>query len=250
MREVRRWSWVAVIPFLLIAVAWIVTSRLHVVDQAFLPQPSDVAKSVRYLATREFIFGHLAPSAKRVSVAFLISSVFSVLVGLLCAQSRSIAKTVLPFFSFIRYLPVPSFVPLCILYFGIGDGQKVAVIVIGVLFQLTILLADDFSSVHTELVDAGRTFGLRGFRLLKRVVFPAAAPSVWDHLRIGAGWAWSYMVLSELVAGSQGVGYFVVQSQRYLQTANVFAGILYVGLLGLATDAFFRLLGARWFKWR
>jgi NitT/TauT family transport system permease protein len=112
-----------------------------------------------------------------------------------------------------------------------------------------LLFAFDAASVPKELIEGGRTFGLTRFQIVRRIVLPWALPSMWDDMRVSAGWAWSYLVLAELVAGNRGVGYFVVQSQRYLQTENVFAGILFIGILGLATDLLFRFTASRLFRW-
>lgn len=155
-----------------------------------------------------------------------------------------------PLFGFTRYLPVASIVPLCILWFGVGDVQKIAVITIGVVFQLVLLLSYDSSSVPKELIESGATFGLKRHQILRRIVVPYAMPAIWDHLRISAGWAWSYLVLAELVAGNKGVGYFIVQSQRYLETEKVFAGIIFIGILGVLTDLLFRLSAKRLFRWQ
>jgi len=146
-------------------------------------------------------------------------------------------------------LPVAALVPLCILWFGIGDAQKIAVITIGVVFQLILVISADSAAVPQELIEAGRTFGLSRSQVLWRIVVPWSMPAIWDDLRIAAGWAWSYLVLAELVAGDRGIGYFIIQSQRYLETDRVFAGILFVGILGVLTDLLFRVSGARLFRW-
>jgi NitT/TauT family transport system permease protein len=135
------------------------------------------------------------------------------------------------------------------LWFGIGDAQKIAVITIGVVFQLILVISADSVAVPQELIEAGRTFGLSRSQVLWRIVVPWSMPAIWDDLRIAAGWAWSYLVLAELVAGNRGIGYFIIQSQRYLETDRVFAGILFVGILGVLTDLLFRVSGARLFRW-
>lgn len=160
-----------------------------------------------------------------------------------------VARLLEPIFGFTRYLPVAALVPLCILWFGIDDQQKIAVITLGVVFQLVLLFAFDTASVPKELIEGGRTFGLTRFQIVRRIVLPWSLPSMWDDMRISAGWAWSYLVLAELVAGNRGVGYFVIQSQRYLDTDRVFAGILFIGILGLLTDLLFRFTGSRLFRW-
>lgn len=240
----------AVLPFAVLLIAWALVTSTGLVDPVFLPAPGSVLASFVELASGEFIYTHLVPSALRVSAAFLISVAIAFPLGAIGGQVPSIEKVLHPLFGFTRYLPVASLVPLCILWFGVGDAQKIAVIAIGVVFQLALLLAYDSSSVPKELIEAGRTFGLTRRQIIRRIVVPFAMPAMWDHLRISAGWAWSYLVLAELVAGNKGIGYFIVQSQRYLQTDRVFAGILFIGMLGVMTDLAFQLGARRLFRWQ
>jgi NitT/TauT family transport system permease protein len=233
-----------------VLLVWALVTYAGVVDPVFVPTPGSVLASFIDLASSEFVLNHLVPSALRVTAAFLLSVAIAFPLGTISGQVPSVEKLLHPLFGFTRYLPVASLVPLCILWFGIGDGQKIAVITIGVVFQLVLLLAYDSASVPKELIEAGRTFGLTRSQILRRIVVPFALPAMWDHLRVSAGWAWSYLVLAELVAGNKGVGYFVVQSQRYLQTDKVFAGILFIGLLGVLTDVMFRLSAKKLFQWQ
>lgn len=231
-------------------VVWALITYAGLIDPVFLPTPGSVLASFIELASGDFVLNHLVPSVMRVMTAFLLSVAIAFPLGTIGGQVPWVEKQLHPLFGFTRYLPVASLVPLCILWFGVGDAQKIAVITIGVVFQLVLLLAYDSASVPKELIEAGRTFGLTKYRILRRIVVPFAMPAIWDHLRISAGWAWSYLVLAELVAGSKGVGYFIVQSQRYLQTDKVFAGILFIGILGAITDMIFRLAAKRMFRWQ
>ena len=231
-------------------VVWALITYAGLIDPVFLPTPGSVLASFIELASGDFVLNHLVPSFMLVMTAFLLSVAIAFPLGTIGGQVPWVEKQLHPLFGFTRYLPVASLVPLCILWFGVGDAQKIAVITIGVVFQLVLLLAYDSASVPKELIEAGRTFGLTKYRILRRIVVPFAMPAIWDHLRISAGWAWSYLVLAELVAGSKGVGYFIVQSQRYLQTDKVFAGILFIGILGAITDMIFRLAAKRMFRWQ
>ncbi|MGH8602402.1 MAG: ABC transporter permease [Gammaproteobacteria bacterium] len=240
----------AALPFLFLLTAWYLVTVTALVDPVFLPSPRQVAESFLSLFSRDFLLGHLLPSFLRVTAAFLLSVAIAFPLGVLCGQLPWVARLVEPLCGFTRYLPVAALVPLCILWFGIDDGQKVAVITIGVVFQLVLLFAVDTASVPQELIEAGRTFGLSRSKIVRRIVLPWSMPAIWDDMRISAGWAWSYLVLAELVAGNRGVGYYVIQSQRFLETERVFAGILFIGVLGVATDLAFRLSGRRMFRWR
>jgi NitT/TauT family transport system permease protein len=219
------------------------------VSGVFLPTPGEVVGSLFGLFNPAFFRDYLVPSVFRVMAAFLLSVAIAFPLGVLSSQVALVERMVHPVASFSRYLPVAAFVPLCILWFGIDDAQKVAVIMLGVAFQLILLVAADTSSVPPEMIETGRTFGLGRYQVLRRIVIPWSMPAIWDDLRISAGWAWSYLVLAELVAGNRGLGYFIAQSQRYLDTDKVFAGVLFIGFLGLLTDLAFRFAGLRLFRW-
>lgn len=228
---------------------WDLTTRNGFIDPIFLPSPEATLNSLITLLTPDFLWQHLLPSIMRITAGFLLSVLIAFPLGILAGQIPSIAKVVHPVCGAARYLPVAALVPICILWFGIFDGQKIAVIVIGVVFQLVLLIAGNTASVPNELIETGLTLGLSRSQMLLRIVIPWSMPSIWEDLRIAAGWAWSYLVLAELVAGNRGVGYFIVQSQRFLETANAFAGIILIGILGLLTDLAFRHLAIRLFRW-
>ncbi|MBF0133463.1 MAG: ABC transporter permease [Magnetococcales bacterium] len=238
------------LPFLFIFLIWSVATESGLTDPVFLPSPQATLYSLSQLFSSNFLVDHLLRSLSRVAAGFAIAVVIAVPLGVLCGQISVVERWVHPVAGFFRYLPVAAFVPLCILWFGIDDGQKIAVITFGVVFQLLLLIAADTAAVPEELIEIGLTLGLKRRRVLISIILPCAAPAIWDDLRISAGWAWSYLVLAELVAGNEGVGYFVIQSQRYLNTADVFAGILLIGLLGLFTDIIFRNLGRIMFHWQ
>jgi NitT/TauT family transport system permease protein len=247
----KRWQYwlVSATPFLVVVLIWYLLTRTGFINPVFLPSPGRVLVSFWGLLSREFLLEHLVPSATRVGGAFLLSLAIAFPLGVLSGQVPWVARLTEPIFGFTRYLPVAALVPLCILWFGIEDEQKIAVITLGVVFQLVLLFAFDTASVPKELIEGGRTFGLSRFQIVRRIVLPSSLPAMWDDMRISAGWAWSYLVLAELVAGSRGVGYFVIQSQRYLETDRVFAGILFIGILGVITDLLFRFTGSRLFRW-
>jgi len=240
---------IGLIPILLLLALWYMLTSTGLVDPIFLPGPVRVLQSFISLLTVSFFREELLPSLLRIGGAFLLSVAVAFPLGIISGQIPVVARLVLPLCGFTRYLPVAALVPLCILWFGIGDGQKIAVITIGVVFQLTLLIFVDSASVPKELIEAGRTFGLSRSGVILRIVLPWSLPTIWDHLRISAGWAWSYLILAELVAGNRGIGYFIIQSQRYLETDRVFAGIIFVGILGLLTDFLFRISASRLFRW-
>jgi NitT/TauT family transport system permease protein len=237
------------LPFILLIIVWHLITYTGAIDAVFLPPPARVLGSFAQLLSKGFLAEHLLPSMVRVGGAFILSIAIALPLGVLAGQVLWVRRLVEPICGFTRYLPVAALVPLCILWFGISDGQKIAVITLGIVFQLVLLFAFDTASVPKELIEAGRTFGLSRAQTVWRIVLPSSMPTIWDDMRISAGWAWSYLVLSELVAGNKGVGYFIIQSQRYLETDRVFAGILFIGILGVITDLLFRVAASKLFKW-
>jgi NitT/TauT family transport system permease protein len=147
-----------------------------------------------------------------------------------------------PMTEFMRYLPVVALVPLTILYFGIGEGQKYAIIFLGTFFQLLLMVADSVSSVDKNLLHSAATLGAGKRQRYFRVLLPAALPSLMDDLRLTIGWAWTYLVVAEMVAADSGLGYVALKSQRFLDTDKIFAALLIIGLVGLVTDWLFRLV--------
>jgi NitT/TauT family transport system permease protein len=244
-------KFLGLIPFCALILIWIFFSKINLVDPIFIPEPDKVLFSfISLFSSSSFILNHFLPSVLRVTGAFFLSVIIAFPIGIISGQISWLSNLVEPIFGFTRYLPIAALVPLCILWFGIGTEQKIAVIILGVVFQLVLLFAYDSASVPEEFIESGRTLGLSRWAIIRRIVIPCSMPSVWDHMRISAGWAWSYLVLAELVAGNNGLGYFIIQSQRFLETDRVFAGILFVGVLGALTDTFFRFTASRFFEWK
>jgi NitT/TauT family transport system permease protein len=146
-------------------------------------------------------------------------------------------------------MPAVAFIPLTIVWVGLGEEQKYLMVWIGTFFQQVLMVQDDVKRVPREYVDIGYTLGMRDPPIIGRIVLPAAAPAIWDTLRITLGWAWTYLVVAELVAASSGLGYRSQVAQRFFQTDVIFVVVLTIGLLGLIMDQVMRLVGLRLFRW-
>ncbi|MDO5403795.1 MAG: ABC transporter permease subunit, partial [Eubacteriales bacterium] len=144
---------------------------------------------------------------------------------------------------------VPAFVPLIMVWVGIGEEAKITVIFLGTLFQLIPMVADDIRSVPEDYINAAYTLGAGRGTVLIKVLIPAMLPRLMDTLRMMMGWAWTYLVVAELVAANSGLGYSILKAQRYLKTPTIFSGILVIGLLGLIIDRTFGLVSRKLFSW-
>jgi NitT/TauT family transport system permease protein len=147
-------------------------------------------------------------------------------------------------------MPVVAFVPLTILWTGTGDTQKLLIIFIGTFFQQVLLIMDNVKSVPRNFIDLGRTLEMPEWRILQRIVLPSAMPGIWDSLRISLGWAWTWLVVAELVAATSGLGYRITTAQRFFLTDLIFGYLLILGILGLATDQAMKYVGRRLFHHR
>ncbi|PWR19508.1 ABC transporter permease [Zavarzinia aquatilis] len=220
-----------------------------VMPAIFLPTPGAVFEALFRMIEEGTLGRHVFASVEVVVLGFLISSAVAVPVGILSGSFRVVQAAVEPLVNFMRYLPVTSFVPLFILWIGIGAEQRITVIVFGTIFQQLIMVADIARRVPNDLLNAAYTLGASRRDALLHVLLPAALPSIIDMLRVTMGWAWTYLVLAELVAASSGLGYISLRAARGFQVDVIFLAIAIIGLLGLCTDQFFRLLRLRATSW-
>jgi NitT/TauT family transport system permease protein len=182
-------------------------------------------------------------------LAFLVASAMAIPVGVLIGSFRAWEAAIEPLVDFVRYMPVVAFVPLTILWVGTDESQKYLVIWIGTFFQQVLLIMDNVKRVPIDFVDLGRTLGLRERAILTRIVVPSSAPGIWDSMRISLGWAWTWLVLAELVAATSGLGYRIVTAQRFFQTETIIGYILVLGVLGLVADQLMKATGRGLFRW-
>jgi NitT/TauT family transport system permease protein len=169
--------------------------------------------------------------------------------GILMGSYRIVQSALEPTVNFTRYLPVTSMIPLLILWVGIGLNEKIAVIFIGTFFQQIVMIADTAGQVPNELLNAAYTLGAKRFQVLTRVLLPATLPGVMDTLRVTMGWAWTYLVVAELVASNSGLGYMSMQAMRGLHADLIFVAILVIGILGMITDQLFKLAKRVFLPW-
>ena len=179
----------------------------------------------------------------------MISSLIGVPLGILCGAYRPIARLNEPFIEFFRYLPAPAFGALAVAVLGIDDGPKIAVIVIGTFFQQVLIIANTTRKADPALLEAARTLGARGWRVLTRVVVPATLPDLYRDQRILLGWAWTYLIVAELIGTSSGITGSITQQARYQHFANVYAAIGMIGIIGFGTDLILAALERRLFPW-
>jgi len=180
---------------------------------------------------------------------FVISSLIGVPLGVLCGTYSAVSRLNEPFVEFFRYLPAPAFGALAVAVLGIYDGPKITIIVIGTLFQQILIIANTTRKLDYSLIEAAMTLGTSRFKLLFHVILPGVMPDIYRDQRILLGWAWTYLIVAELIGTSSGITWFITQQARYQHFNNVYAAILMIGLLGLGGDLILAALGKRLFRW-
>ena len=235
--------------FAFFLILWSILTYGRLVDPLFLPSPGRVFQAGYDLFLELGFTSDILNSVYRVMVGFLAAAIIGVPLGLIMGTFRAAEAFTEPVVGFIRYMPASAFIPLFILWLGIGDVEKIAIIFVGSFFQLVLMVAVVAKNVQKDLLETAYTLGARRFQVIRKVLLPASLPGIVDTLRIIVGWAWTYIIVAELVASASGIGYMIISSQRMLRTGNIIFGILTIGILGLITDYFFKWLYNRLFPW-
>ncbi|NEQ21526.1 MAG: ABC transporter permease [Microcoleus sp. SIO2G3] len=218
---------------------WLVTT-FGAIDPKFLPSPAKVWEAfVRLWSTRELLKDTVA-SLWRVGVGFLLAALLSIPVGVLMGSFPSIRALLEPLFGLIRYMPAPAFIPLLILYLGIGEEPKITLIFIGVFFFNSLMVMDTVKFVPKELIEATYMLGGNRWATLTQVILPHVLPGIIDACRINLAAAWQLVIVSELIAASEGLGRRISVAGRFLRTDEIFVGLIVIGIIGLAFDLLFQ----------
>jgi NitT/TauT family transport system permease protein len=221
---------------------WTLLTALGSVNRVFLPSPGDVAHRLLTWFSNDDLLADIGISCFRVVAGWALSAMLALPLGLLIGSFRIVQALLEPLTDFVRYMPAVAFIPLVMLWVGIDEGAKVAIIFIGTFFQMVLMVAEDVRRVPMAQIEAAQTLGASRAEVIEKVIIPSSKPALLDTLRITMGWAWTYLVVAELVAANSGLGYAIVKAQRFLQTDKIFAGILLIGAIGLAMDQAFRLI--------
>lgn len=233
------------IPF----VSWLLLSNSGLVPPLFLPTPAQVLASISSLWQAGDLQKDIFFSLFRVLSGFSLAALVSIPLGTLMGTFASIRAIMEPIIGIVRYMPAPAFIPLLILYFGIDELSKILLIFIGTLFFNTLMVMDAVKFVPKELIETTYTLGGKRWQVLFQVIFPFIFPSIIDACRVNMAASWNLVIVSELVATTEGLGRRISLGQKFLKTDEIFAGLIVIGIIGLIIDLLFRLLlrlSCRW----
>ncbi|MCW8199495.1 ABC transporter permease [Verminephrobacter aporrectodeae subsp. tuberculatae] len=245
-----RSRWLLGLAFFAVFVAlWAFFTLGGFVSPTFLASPITMLSEGWLLFTEYDFLRDIGMTVWRVAGGFVLAAAVAVPLGIAMGAYKGVEAFFEPFISFCRYLPASAFIPLLILWVGIGEAQKVLVIFIGAVFQITLMVAVTVGGARRDLVEAAYTLGAGHRGIVTRVLIPGAAPEIAETLRLVLGWAWTYVIVAELIGSSSGIGHMITDSQTLLNTGQIIFGIITIGLIGLVSDFAFKALNQRLFAW-
>ena len=243
-------KWVLGVGFFLVfLLIWSAVTFGGLVSPTFLASPLTMLREGILLFTEYNFVNDIGMTVWRVMGGFILASIVAVPLGIAMGAWKPVEAFFEPFVSFCRYLPASAFIPLLILWAGVGETQKLLVIFIGSVFQITLMVAVTVGGARKDLVEAAYTLGSSNTGIVKRVLIPGAAPGIAETLRLVLGWAWTYVIVAELIGSSSGIGHMITDSQALLNTGQIIFGIIIIGLIGLVSDFIFKTINRRMFEW-
>ena len=235
--------------FVLFVGAWGVATFGGFVSKTFLADPLTMLREGWALFTQYGFARDIGITVWRVVGGFVLAATVAVPLGIAMGAYKPVEAFFEPFVSFARYLPASAFIPLLILWAGIGELQKLLVIFIGSFFQVVLMVAVTVGSTRRDLVEAAYTLGANASGVVRRVLLPNSAPAIAETLRLVLGWAWTYVIVAELIGASSGIGHMITDSQALLNTGQIIFGIIVIGVIGLISDFAFKWANQRLFPW-
>ena len=230
-------------------IIWFLVARFSQLDSIFLPSPGDVIAAIGNLWSKGYLVTDAKVSFLRVTIGFILSAIVAVPLGILMGTFARIRALFEPIIGIVRYMPAPAFIPLLIIYLGIDEAPKIALIFIGTVFFNVLMIMDSVKFVPQDLIETTYTLGGKRSQVLFQVITPYIVPRIIDTFRVNMAASWNLVVVAELLAASEGLGKRILLAQKFLRTEEIFACLIILGLIGFAIDLFFRLLLRFTCKW-
>lgn len=228
---------------------WWFAANIDLAPERLFPGPDRVFLSLYELLAEKDFAADIWASVKRILTSFSIAVLLALPFGLLIGAYRPVDRLLAPLAGAFRYLPAPAFIPLLLMWLGTGEAQKIALLIVGVVFFLIIMIADVTRQVPRVYIETARTLGLRPMQILGSVIFRASLAGYVDVFRQLLAVSWTYLVIAEIVAATDGIGAMMMRAKRFVHVDDIMAGILVIGLLGLLFDALFKALHRSAFRY-
>jgi NitT/TauT family transport system permease protein len=238
-----------IVGFCLPLLLWSIVSYGGMTSKLFLPTPTAVLAAGVTMWQDGQLLPDILASVSRVMAGFLAAAIVGVPLGIAIGTFPSMEGLFAPIVGTVRYMPVNAFVPLIVIWVGLGEDAKIIMIFLGIVLYNAIMIADAVKFIPNELLSAAYTLGARRRDLLLKVILPATLPSILDTLRVNVAGAWNFLIFAELIAAQTGLGFRIIQAQRYIKTDRVLFCIVLIGLIGLLTDFLFKRLSIALTPW-
>ena len=232
-----------------LAVVWEIIVRLGFSDGRLVPPPSRIYQEFAELAQSGELLRHVIATLLRVTVGFGFGTVAGTLLGAIAGYSALVRRVIDPSLQGLRAVPSIAWIPLFILWLGIFETSKVALIAVGVFFPIYLGVMGAVLSVDRKIVEVGRAFRLSGAAMVRRILLPAVLPAYVVSIRAGLGLGWMFVIAAEFMGASEGLGYLLIDGQQLGKPAEIVAAILAFAVLGKTTDAIVVLASAPFLRW-
>jgi NitT/TauT family transport system permease protein len=244
----------SVVSITTILIAWLVVTNTGLVSEKILPSPQSIVREVLDLLaigyTGTSLWSHIGASLVRTLTGLAAAIVVGIPIGLLVGRNQVIAALLNPVFSFLRPVPAIAFIPLIILYFGIGQFSKIMLIFVTATLYIVLNAAAGARAVSDEQIRAGLNMGLSGRQLFIYIILPASAPYLVAGVKTATALSWALVVAAEMIAGQEGLGYMVMDASTFYRISDVYIAIAIIGLIGLALEIVETVAENRFIHWR
>lgn len=245
----RRLRWLGLLPLLALALGLELAGRSQAVNIALLPLPSAVFTRLADILASGALFEPLLQTTLLLATAFVIASALAIVTGLVVGRSQFAYHLLEPTLELIRPLPKPALLPPLMLLLGIGAAMKITIVGLAVFFPVFINTVQGVRGVDPVMVDVGRTFRLSRTALVLRIVLPAALPLIFTGLRIAVGLGLIVVVIAEMLAGTGGLGYLVLDMQRMFRVVDMYAWLIILAVYGFGLNSLFLVAERRLLRW-
>ncbi len=236
---------------ILLAIAlWQILSIFGVMKSGIIPSPYEVATALISLFGDGTLVADILISLKRVIFGFLLASILGISIGLALYLNKSLYKLTTPLLEVLRPLPPIAWIPLAILWFGIGDKPAYFLIIIAAFFPIFTNTFEGLKSIKLRYIHVAKNLRAKRFRIIKEILLPAALPHIFTGLKIGLGFSWVALIAAEMVGSTSGLGYMIQLNRILLQTDNVIAGMVVIGLIGYVMHKIMIVIEQKLTKWR
>lgn len=237
-----------IVPVVIIII-WQTASELGLIRVNIVPSPKDIFDSLIKQVTKGALQKHILTSLRRVFLGYLLGAALGITIGTLMGLFRVFERAMRLLIEIMRPIPIIAWIPVLILWSGIGERSKVIVIAIGTFWSVLLNVIDGIRNVDKRYIEVSTLFIKSQQEVVRKVVLPAATPNIFTGLRIGIGSAWLSVIGAEMIAASAGLGFFISYMRELVQPANMLVGVFAIGIIGWAINRILQVAERRILKW-